>query len=402
MYKRGLVALSADPVHNGHINLVTSAKNYCDKLFVSVANNDEKKYKYLFSMKERTDFVRRALSGMVDVEVIESPTQILSDTYLHYGCDGLFRGIRDDKDQVYEETQMGYHKMICPQLEPVYLSFRKNENISSTLVKSFTSHHIDVSKLVPIFVKRRLEETICKQYKIAVTGGIAVGKSWVTDKLVTACNKKFTQYVTDCRRDFGITDMSPFKATAIKFDELIRAVYDDPAPGPVQMRIELDLLCSKAGSKVSTLHPDGTVDRVSLSKFMFESASSDLKLEIQKLTQPFVEAKYREALKNAGAGLIVIEWAQLAEMEVGYWSNNNTIVVDSADRDEFVRERNISSIQLANVSKTQWNAESKTRALEFAAKKDGEGNIIQFINSIKDNKMNELTTAVLSLFKFQV
>lgn len=388
MYNRGLVALSADPIHYGHLDLIKTAKTCCQRLLVLVANNDEKKNSYLFNQKERTDFVRRLVNGMADVEVIESSTEILSDTYLTFACDALFRGIRDDKDQIYEETQMRYHRMIYPKLNPIYLSFKGEKNdVSSSVVKAFTKHHIDVSKYVPIYVKKALEERINNQYKIAVTGGIAVGKSWVTNSLVKVCNER------------GI------RATAIKFDDFIRTIYEDSAPGPTALRIEIDRLVGKYCSidGMTVFDQDGSFNRAVLSTCMFgKHTNPQLRLEVQALTEPFVNAKYREALKKAGFGLVVIEWAQLAEMEMGRLANHNAIVVDSPDRPAFIEERKISQEEFVNKTKFQWTAERKVQALISNASKDGgEGNVIQFQNNLHDNKIKDLTEEVLKLFNLE-
>jgi pantetheine-phosphate adenylyltransferase len=381
MYERGLVALSADPVHYGHLDLIQMAKSGCKHLLVLVANNDEKRNSYLFTKNERINFVRRLLHGMADVEVIESSTEILSDTYLNFGCDALFRGIRDEKDRVYEETQMKYHKMIYPKLNAIPLKFGgEKSNISSSLVKAFTKHYIDVSNYVPIFVKKALEERINNQYKIAITGGIAVGKSWVTNSLTKVCN------------DRGV------RTTAVKFDDFIRMIYEESTPGSIKMRQELEYLCLEAGSQTSILNQDGTVNRPVLGRFIFSHPSNDVRIRVQELTQPLVDAKCREALNKAGSGLVIIEWAQLAEMDMGRLANHNVIVVDSPDRSFFIEQRKISQEEFKNKTQFQWTAEKKSQVLESAARKDGEGHIIQFSNTIQDNKINDLADEIISLF----
>lgn len=401
MFKRGLVALSGDPIHNGHIDLVRESKTRAKEVLVAVANNDEKKNSYLFSLKERTDFARRALNGIDGVKVVNSPTEILSDTYLHFGCDALFRGIRDDKDQVYEETQMGYHKMIYPKLNPVYLSFRGRNTISSSAVKAFVQHHIDVAQHVPLFVKRALEEKISVQYKIGVTGGIAVGKSWVTNQLAKALDAFFLyngkQLPGVYPRNHPSRLGRDWFGTAINFDDLIRSVYEDPATGPSEMRQQLDYLCLANGSMKSILNPNGTIDRPALSKFIFNT-HPEMRLQVQELTQPFVDAKYREALHKAGPGIVVIEWAQLAEMQMGWLTNHNVIVVDSPDRPKFIEQRQISQEEFASKTRFQWTAEQKTQALVADASKDGEGHVIQFQNSLHDNKIESLVEETLKLF----
>lgn len=403
MFQRGLVALSADPIHNGHLDLIKEAKSKCQKLLVLISNNDEKKHSYLFSLPERISFARQALAGMTDIEVIESQTEILSDIYLIFGCDALFRGIRDDKDQEYEETQMGYHKMIYPKLNPVYLSFRDKIYLSSTIIKAFTNHHIDVSKYLPIFVKRALEERINKQYKIAVTGGIAVGKSWVTDNLAKLCNLEFIRSGQQSTLPYDQIDQRDLFSSAVKFDDLIHCVYQDLSPGPVDMRQQIESLCLMANCKYSVLNPDGTINRLALAEFIFsdQCQNPNLRMEIQNLTQPFVDVKYREALKKVRPGVVFIEWAQLAEMEMGWLANHNTIVVDSPDRQHFLSQRNISMQQFSERSRFQWTAEQKVKALESNAFQSGNGYIIQFQNTINDNKIQDLVNSVLDFFNFK-
>lgn len=411
-YKHGLVALSADPIHNGHVKLIKAAKEQSEKVSVLVANNDEKRNSYLLSLKERQDLASRALKDIPGVEVIESPTEVLADTYLLFGCDALFRGIRDDKDMAYEVSQMNYHRLIYPNLNPVYLPFRKDGGISSSVVKAFTQNYIDTSQYVPMFVKQALEEKICGQYKIAITGSMAVGKSWVVDNLVKICNEKLVEkyYNKKPRKNlFGNeeyahvvdnNDVPVFKAKSINFDNLIRDVYNDPMPGAVAMRKEIEEWFKEQGETESVLNSDGTINRPVLAQSMFtkDSGHDFFRSKVQKLTQPFVEAKYRQALKLAGSGLIIVEWAQLAEMGLGHLTNNNVIVVDTPDRLYFSETRKILYRDLEARSRFQWSAEEKVRSILDAGAKDGQAHVIKFSNTVRDNKINELAAEILEFF----
>ena len=408
MYQRGLVTLSADPIHNGHIQLVKLAKQKCKQLFVLINNNDNKKDSYLFSHDERFKLAKAALSGMPEVSVIQSYSEVLSDIYISLNCDVLFRGIRNDKDQAYEEEQMSYHAMVYNKINPEYLSFRDKSAISSSIVKSFVSHYIDVSKYVPTCVKKALEEKISKQYKIAITGGIAVGKSWVADSLVKSCDFKISsirRFRPDYTQPISPCYNNKFSVNVIKFDDLIRSIYDDSFPGAVEMKKEIDRV-------IHSYHPDnytsvfdsqGIFNKKMLASVMFnEHTSPSLRLDIQKLTQPFVEMKYREALKIAGPGLVIIEWAQLGEMNVGDWTNYNVIVVDSPDRQLFLNNRGISEKQFKDINRVQWTAKEKIEALKTSASLNGGGgNIIEFMNSIHDNKIDALADAVMDILKLK-
>ena len=53
-FRRGLVALSADPITLGHLALIATAAARCHELIVLVANNDGKLGSYLWNLNERT------------------------------------------------------------------------------------------------------------------------------------------------------------------------------------------------------------------------------------------------------------------------------------------------------------------------------------------------------------
>ncbi|MBL7058194.1 adenylyltransferase/cytidyltransferase family protein [Patescibacteria group bacterium] len=97
-----MVSLSADPIHYGHIDLITQAKEKCDELIVWVAMNDNKKP--IFNLEERLVMVKKAinLANIYNVLAIASD-EMLVDVYMREGCDVLFRGIRDEKDRQYED-----------------------------------------------------------------------------------------------------------------------------------------------------------------------------------------------------------------------------------------------------------------------------------------------------------
>lgn len=391
-YKRGLVAMSADPIHYGHLDLIRKAAVRCDKLFLLVSDNDAKKGSYVFGLSGRMDMARRLVENISNVEVIHPPTQVLADTYLRYNCDVLFRGIRNAVDYEYEKTQMAYHTLIYPHFNVEFIEAQgENRIISSTMIKAFVSHYIDVSKYVPNFVKRKLEERINNQHKIAITGEMSVGKSWVVDSIINRIG------LIALERDMISKSIS---ATAIKVDELLRSIYEDDIPGAVQMRQDMERYCMDNGSEKLLLH-NGAMNRKALGDFMFsEKCTPEVRQYVQNLTMPLVHMRYREALCKAGSGLIVFEWAQLAEMNMGSWTNHNAIVVDSPDRKELLKQRNISDKVARERGQFQWNADTKVSHLRDAATKDGgDGYIIRFNNTIKDNQIDELVNQIVSLFQ---
>jgi pantetheine-phosphate adenylyltransferase len=377
MYRRSLVAMSADPFHHGHLDLICRAKQQCEKLFVLVANNDQKLNSYTFTLKERVDIVTKAVAKLPGVEVITPPSMVLADTYLQFNCDVLFRGIRNPTDYEYERRQMEYHRLVYSKVNDQYLQAdEKLGLVSSSIIKTFVSHHIDVSEYVTAPVKKMLEERIAKQFKIAVTGQMAVGKSWVTDMLVKRMN------------DSGLHEWAPInfpnQARAIKLDDIIRQIYEDPIPGAEAMRQEIDDFC-RDQTNISVLK-DGIIDRKILGGVLFSPKMGSLGREkIQQITKPLIHMRYRQLLTGF-TGVVVFEWAQLAEMSMGHWTNYNVIVVDSPDRDQFLKSRGITPEVAKARTATQWSSEDKARKLNYEAELAGCGTVIEFSNPFKESR----------------
>ena len=112
-FKRGLVPISADPMTNGHIDLIRRAAKRCETLVVLIANNGSKLGKYTFSLEQRLEMARRALASLDNVKVIASDG-LLVDSGLFQGCDVVFRGIRNRQDREYELQQMRFNGLLEP------------------------------------------------------------------------------------------------------------------------------------------------------------------------------------------------------------------------------------------------------------------------------------------------
>lgn len=365
LHRRGLVALSADPVTFGHLDLIARSAAKCRELVVLVANNDRKLGSYCFPLAERTAMVERAVreAGTGNVRVVGS-SGLLVDVYLYEGCDRLFRGVRNEKDVDYEEEQAQLNRMILPALDgriEYVEAARDLKLVSSTLVKAFVDLYLDVDAFVPMFVKRMLEEKRLQQQRITVTGGIAVGKSWVAAELARQA-----------------TAAGP-GAKHINVDQLLRDVYDEASPGAQLVR---DALAKRFGDAV--LAPDGmTVDRRRLAEWLFVRGADDHRQFVTDLTMPHVARKYREALAGF-KGLVILEWAQTAEMDMGRWTNNNVIVVDSPDRPAFLAKRGVDPERIALMDEIQWSAARKVDVLTERASRDKSGTVIRYANRMHE------------------
>ncbi len=361
-FRRGLLPLSADPVTNGHLNLIERAADLCDELVVLACDNDTKRGKYLFDRATRRKLLERAVRrlGRRNITVRDSD-HLLVDEFLEEGADVLFRGIRDDKDREEEARQMRYHDLILPGFasKVVYLEAEPHlREVSSTVVKAFASHGIDISPYVPSFVKAAVEEAICGQWKIGITGEMASGKTWVTQELA----KELVS------RDYEVA--------VINFDQLVRDLYVEDSKGAQMVR---DELARQLDSDVLTADRKA-VNRPELARRLFSpETSSDVRQAIHELTAPHVMRLYRAALKSA-RGVVLIEWAQLAEMHLGSLVNHRAIVVESPDRTTQLAARSITATQAKNVAAFQWSADRKIAALTGAAEQAGSGMILHYEN----------------------
>lgn len=376
-YRKGLVALSADPVTVGHIHLIETARSHCHSLVVLVANNDAKKNSYLFALTERMQMVRRAISHLTHVEVYASDG-LLVDAFLEYGCDILFRGIRNEADMRYEEEQAAGNAYIYPRMES-RVSYLKASplyaGVSSTIVRAYASHHVDVTPLVPTQVKAQLEERLHGQYKIGITGVIASGKSYVAQALCAQAQSW------------------KMPTSIINIDELIRELYAEQSDGAQSIREELAQLL---GEDVLTSDRRGIDRQRAAAKLFDQDAPTELIRQVSELVRPHVDRLYRKALKQA-RGLVIVEWAQMAENNMSGWTNHNVIVVEAKDRAPFIRNRGLSSKRLKSLETRQWSTDRKIEELNRRVAEYNHGWIHRFQNDADPVNFNAAIAVLLKL-----
>lgn len=363
---RGLFPLSADPITNGHLDLIARARAACDELIVAVLENDAKRGRYTFTLTERVAFVERAIRRLgLDVRVLASDHILLTDLYLREGCDVIFRGIRNSQDQDMEETQARLHAEILPEITGHFRFLPASpefQDTSSTYVKAFVSHYVDVSRLVPVFVKQALEERINHQWLVGMTGPMASGKTTVAHTLAK-------QFHT----------MTQIPATVINLDALIRALYTETSAGADRVRTQIATLL---GNDVLDEH--GGLRRDVMARRLFDPACpTETREALNTLTTPHIMRLLREALRTT-KGLVILEWALLVEMNLTRLTNNNVIVVDTPDRDAFLTTRGVSDEHRRNVGRHQFSATEQIAGAERAAERDGHGTVLHYINRRRD------------------
>lgn len=146
-----------DPVTNGHLDIVQRAASLFDRVVVAVVENPAKEP--LFSVAERVEMLREALSGLGNVEV-ESFSGLLVDHARSRGVGVIVKGLRAVSDFDYE-LQMAQMNRHLGEIETCFVPTSPRWSyLSSSLVKEIAGYGGDVSGLVPDPVLRRVKERL--------------------------------------------------------------------------------------------------------------------------------------------------------------------------------------------------------------------------------------------------
>jgi pantetheine-phosphate adenylyltransferase len=378
-FRRGLLTLSADPIHRGHTDIIKRARDRCETLVVYVTNNDLKRGSYLFDIRVRERMTAHALQveGIENVEVI-SGDELLVDVYLRENCDAVFRGVRTEEDRLFEEQQMQHHNLVLPGFAShvVYLeALGSRKTLSSSVAKAMADKHIDVAWLVPTFVKAMLAEKLHGQYFVGITGQMGVGKTFVAQSLA------------DQLRSSG------YPTHLLNIDELVRTLYDEDSRGAQGVRDQMVALLGDA----SILIDDGRrVDREAL-KAVVATADGDVLAKLHNLTAPHVNRLMRQYLRHR-RGLIVVEWALLIENELTHLCNHHVLIVDSPDQDTFLDERGVPADVRERFLAEQWDADKKQEQMQRIIETTRYGRIKRVTNQKSCDVSGPLEAAMLRWF----
>ena len=146
-----------DPVTFGHVDVITRAAGIFDRLVVGVVGEPRHK-KPLFSLDERVEFLKEALSGLQNVEV-EVFSELVVEFARHWGAKTMVKGLRAISDFEWEFQMHNLNRNLAPEVETMYLmSSPQYSFLSSSGVKEVASFGGSVGDLVPEPVARRFQE----------------------------------------------------------------------------------------------------------------------------------------------------------------------------------------------------------------------------------------------------
>ena len=146
---------SFDPITNGHMDVLSRAVAIFDKVIVLVAVNPDKKGR--FPIEERVEMIKEATKEFNNVEV--DSYQGLTVRYAkEHNATHLIRGLRAVTDFEYEYQLASANALADNSIDMVFFMSRgETSNLTSSTIMELAKNGVDISKLVPSSVLKRIK-----------------------------------------------------------------------------------------------------------------------------------------------------------------------------------------------------------------------------------------------------
>lgn len=180
-----VVSGTFDPITVGHVDIIKRAAKMFDKVFVLVAKTSSKSNSVL-TYDDKVEIIKdsiaiNSLPMSVDYE-IQPIENTLIDTMKNLNVNVIVRGLRNGTDLIYEMDMSSVNRDLDPDIETVYLPCRPDLSyVSSSMVRELCKlkKYNEAKKYCSALAVDKIHR---KQMKlVALTGGIACGKSAVQD-----------------------------------------------------------------------------------------------------------------------------------------------------------------------------------------------------------------------------
>ena len=148
--KRYVFPGSFDPITLGHQDIILRALPMCDELIIAVGENINKKY--LFSLKERLDFINKTHGHEPKIKV-ESFQGLTINFCKMVNATAIIRGLRNPADFEFEKSVAQMNRRLSGIETLFLLTAADYSYISSSIVREIINNNGDYSSLVPDAVK---------------------------------------------------------------------------------------------------------------------------------------------------------------------------------------------------------------------------------------------------------
>jgi pantetheine-phosphate adenylyltransferase len=157
-YRCAVYTGTFDPVHLGHLDIISRGSVIFDRLIVGVGNNPEKNP--YFSLEERVELVRKVVAPYPNVEA--QGFEGLAVAFVRQlGAGVMLRGIRTTSDMESEFTMSLMNHNLDPEIETMFLMAQDPyAHLSSTLLREIATFGGNLEKFLPPEVRAALEERV--------------------------------------------------------------------------------------------------------------------------------------------------------------------------------------------------------------------------------------------------
>ena len=144
---------SFDPITLGHYDIVERAAPLFDKIIIAIGQNSQKKY--MFSLEERMEFIKKTFEKFPNVEV--DHFEGLTIDYCHSkNVNFILRGLRNPADFEFEKAIAQTNRELTQQnkIETIFLLTSASKSfISSSIVREIITFGGNYELLVPDTVR---------------------------------------------------------------------------------------------------------------------------------------------------------------------------------------------------------------------------------------------------------
>jgi len=148
--KRAIFPGSFDPITLGHYDIIKRGVKLFDEIIVAIGVNADKKY--MFSLKERQQFIKSTFSDEPKVKVL-TYSGLTVDFCKEIGVEFILRGLRNPADFEFEKAIAHTNRNLAP-IETIFLlTSAETSFIASSIVRDVIRNNGNFTKLVPSAVK---------------------------------------------------------------------------------------------------------------------------------------------------------------------------------------------------------------------------------------------------------
>ena len=145
-----------DPIHNGHLEIVETASQLFDRVYVAAIRSSQKGDP-LFDFEDRKAMIEESTSHLGNVEVV-ALTSLVVDLAREVGAHVIVKGLRAVSDFESEMHQAHMNRKISGVDTLFIPSATEHSFVASKLLREIARFGGDVNEMVPDPVVKRLAE----------------------------------------------------------------------------------------------------------------------------------------------------------------------------------------------------------------------------------------------------